>query len=262
MQDKVFPSTFLQSVIIILITLIISSPIVFLEKYFLQFLSEEFFMLISYTFVFFVLISLCYFINFKRNISINIKYKLNNIRLIPLMTLFLITFIIGIDLPIHKLIGNLNTNTLVPVNPFFPLIVTFGALFLAPLLEEIFFRGYVLNGFLSSYSPVKAIFLSAILFGIFHGKPNLIPGAIFLGLIFGYVYYKTNSLGMIILLHFMSNVFGILSSFLNFKLGKPGLQNVNDLYGNITIILLLVAVTLFGASSYYLYKKMKLIKIV
>lgn len=47
----------------------------------------------------------------------------------------------------------------------------FTAVILAPVLEELIFRGIVLEGFLKNYSPVKAILLTNVLFGLAHLNP-------------------------------------------------------------------------------------------
>jgi membrane protease YdiL (CAAX protease family) len=75
----------------------------------------------------------------------------------------------------------------------------------APVIEELIFRGIVLEGFLKRYSPLKAIFWSAMIFGIVHLNPWQFFGAFSLGLIIGWVYWKTQSLipGMVI--HFLNN---------------------------------------------------------
>jgi membrane protease YdiL (CAAX protease family) len=70
----------------------------------------------------------------------------------------------------------------------------------APILEEIFCRGIVLQGLLKNYSPTKAIIISAIFFGLIHLNPWQALPAFFGGLFLGWVYYKTQSVipGMII----------------------------------------------------------------
>lgn len=75
----------------------------------------------------------------------------------------------------------------------------------APLLEELVFRGIVLQGFLKRYSPTKAIVWSAVIFGVAHLNPWQFLAAFSMGLVIGWIYWKTNSLipGMII--HFINN---------------------------------------------------------
>ena len=41
----------------------------------------------------------------------------------------------------------------------------------APVLEELIFRGIILNGLLKRYSPLKSVLISSILFGVVHLNP-------------------------------------------------------------------------------------------
>jgi membrane protease YdiL (CAAX protease family) len=83
-----------------------------------------------------------------------------------------------------------------------------------PILEEILFRGIILDGFLTRYQPGKAIFWSAFLFGLFHLNPwQFIPGFL-TGLLLGYIYLKTRSLIPVILLHLVNNSFSYLIMYI------------------------------------------------
>ncbi len=78
---------------------------------------------------------------------------------------------------------------------------------LAPILEEILFRGIILKGLINNGSqPVAAIIISAVIFGVVHFNPWQFAGALLLGLVLGLVYYKTKSLLMPILLHAFNNL--------------------------------------------------------
>lgn len=57
---------------------------------------------------------------------------------------------------------------------------------LAPVAEEILFRGYILRS-LRPYGKRFAILISAFLFGLFHGNLMQIPYAFLVGLLLGYV---------------------------------------------------------------------------
>jgi membrane protease YdiL (CAAX protease family) len=87
---------------------------------------------------------------------------------------------------------------------------------IGPVLEELLFRGIILEGFLHRYNPVKAIFWSAFLFGLFHMNPwQFIPG-FFSGIILAWIYMKTRSLVPVILIHIVNNS---LSYFVMFIYG-------------------------------------------
>lgn len=77
-----------------------------------------------------------------------------------------------------------------------------------PVCEEVTFRGAIEGYLLKTASPWKAIFISALLFGIIHMNQVQIPFAFALGLLLGWMYYKTGSLLPGILAHFINNAVG------------------------------------------------------
>lgn len=82
----------------------------------------------------------------------------------------------------------------------------------APFFEEWLCRGMVLRGLLQVKKPVWAIIISAAFFAIIHGNPWQALNAFILGVIFGYVYYKTGSLKLTMLMHATNNALAVLMS--------------------------------------------------
>lgn len=81
----------------------------------------------------------------------------------------------------------------------------------APLFEEWLCRGMVLRGMLGNgVKPWIAIILSALFFAIIHLNPWQAIPAFMIGCLFGYVYYKTGSLRLTMLMHFTNNSFALL----------------------------------------------------
>jgi membrane protease YdiL (CAAX protease family) len=76
-----------------------------------------------------------------------------------------------------------------------------------PVLEEYLFRGVLLRGLLRNYRPWVAIWQSALLFGVFHMNPAQSLSAMLLGLLLGWLYYRTQSLALCISLHALNNAF-------------------------------------------------------
>lgn len=123
----------------------------------------------------------------------------------------------------------------------------------APILEEIIFRGIVLEGLLKRYSPLKSILISALFFGIVHLNPWQFLSGFLGGILMGWVYYRTRNLLLPIFLHFVNNLtFTLLSKVMgpeaaiDFKL--------EDFYGGSTSLILVIvgAVIVGGLSVYYL----------
>jgi uncharacterized protein len=75
----------------------------------------------------------------------------------------------------------------------------------APIVEEIIFRGMILRGFLKHYSVKKSILLSALLFGIVHMNPWQFVTAFVAGIILGWWYVKTESIITTIFGHTLNN---------------------------------------------------------
>ena len=75
---------------------------------------------------------------------------------------------------------------------------------LAPVWEELLFRGYVLRA-LRPYGKRFAILGSALLFGLFHGNLLQTPYAVAMGLVFGYMTVEY-SVVWAILLHMFNNL--------------------------------------------------------
>lgn len=89
----------------------------------------------------------------------------------------------------------------------------------APFFEEWLCRGMILRGLLNNkMRPVWAIVISALFFAVIHANPWQAIPAFLLGCLFGYVYYKTGSLKLTMLMHFTNNTLAlIVSSIAAFK---------------------------------------------
>ena len=83
---------------------------------------------------------------------------------------------------------------------------------MAPFFEEWLCRGMILRGLLSGgrMKPVWAIVVSALIFAVIHMNPWQAVPAFLLGCLFGYVYYKTGSLKLTMLMHCVNNTFSVI----------------------------------------------------
>lgn len=91
----------------------------------------------------------------------------------------------------------------------------------APIFEEWLCRGMVLRGLLGdNVKPALAIVISALFFATIHLNPWQALPAFMLGCLFGYVYYKTGSLKLTMLMHFTNNTFALVMSRI------PGLEDM------------------------------------
>ncbi|MEJ7644985.1 MAG: type II CAAX endopeptidase family protein [Chryseolinea sp.] len=123
----------------------------------------------------------------------------------------------------------------------------------APILEELVFRGIILDGFLKKYSPVKSILLSSIIFGVFHLNPWQFITALITGIFSGWVYYKTKKITTSILIHFTNNLLAFV--FMYFMDPKRMLdQTITTFYGGVlnTLAITLGAILVGAICLYYL----------
>jgi len=82
---------------------------------------------------------------------------------------------------------------------------------IAPIVEELIFRGVIMAGFSRIYHPVFAILFSALLFALFHLNPWQFPAAFALGLILGWIRIRTGSVLACIAGHAIHNGLVFLS---------------------------------------------------
>lgn len=77
---------------------------------------------------------------------------------------------------------------------------------IAPLAEEVCFRGAI-QQYLhkNGATPMRAIFVSSVLFAVMHMNPAQIPFAFVVGLILGVFYWKTGSLILPCVIHMVNN---------------------------------------------------------
>jgi membrane protease YdiL (CAAX protease family) len=115
----------------------------------------------------------------------------------------------------------------------------------APVTEEIFFRGLLLRGFLKRYSPAKAIVVSTLLFSLAHLSPAQLAATIGLGLYLGWLYHRTRNLWLPILAHAANNGLAYILAALEVS-KEPARVEEADTLGPWWIGVLAVAAVAFG----------------
>jgi len=89
-----------------------------------------------------------------------------------------------------------------------------GGVIVAPVVEEIFFRGFVFAGLCRRYEWQKAAVISAALFALIHLQLTAVIPIFILGYIFAYLYYQSNSIWPAILMHVATNALGLGMAYL------------------------------------------------
>lgn len=132
---------------------------------------------------------------------------------------------------------------------FMFIAIVFGA----PFFEEYLFRGFMLDGLLENYSPLVAISVSSILFGIMHINPLQLASATIGGFFLGWVYYKSRNLSYCMLIHLIINLTGfILLQQINIE--SIFEKGIVELYGGIgnMICLFIVALLILSTCIWWL----------
>ena len=89
---------------------------------------------------------------------------------------------------------------------YFGMLVFVGVI-IAPLVEEIFFRGFVFSGLLQKYNWKTATFLSSALFAVAHFQLVALIPTFLMGVVFSYLFYRSKSIWPGIILHLVVNSF-------------------------------------------------------
>ncbi len=129
--------------------------------------------------------------------------------------------------------------------------------FVAPVTEELFFRGLVTRGFLSRYSVRTSVMVPSFLFGIMHLNPWQFVSATVMGLLFGWWLVRTRSLWPCLVGHALANSAVLFSSFLPVhipgfntdSLSDPQLEFQPMWFNLLGLALLVAGVWLFAAWS-------------
>ncbi len=90
------------------------------------------------------------------------------------------------------------------------LIFGFMAIFIAPVVEEIFFRGFVYPSIANRYGIIISAIATSFLFGLAHIIAANAIIAFFIGLILVYVYHQTTNLLTPILVHSAFNLISVI----------------------------------------------------
>ncbi|MGQ7869904.1 lysostaphin resistance A-like protein [Sunxiuqinia sp. sy24] len=81
----------------------------------------------------------------------------------------------------------------------------------APIVEELIFRGVIMHGFMRNYPKIIAIVVSALFFALFHLNPWQFSATFLLGLLLGWLMVITRNIFVCIIGHSINNLLVLLS---------------------------------------------------
>lgn len=127
----------------------------------------------------------------------------------------------------------------------------------APIVEELIFRGVILQGFRRNYTAFKAVLMSALLFALFHLNPWQFPATFVLGLLLGWIMIRTNSIILSILGHSINNFLVLLGITFSNEIHSHAiyLMGKEKLYFISTLVILFSLLMIFAFSKKWFRKK-------
>jgi len=123
-----------------------------------------------------------------------------------------------------------------------PITMILSVVIIAPIYEEVIFRGILLKGMASRMNPKLALVVSALFFAVLHLNIPQGINAFLLGLVIGAIYLSTGSIYLSILAHLVNNSVGIsISGLFGFISGKYSIL----LHGVAFIIGIIILIAVF-----------------
>ena len=107
----------------------------------------------------------------------------------------------------------------------------FTSIVIAPIMEEILFRGILQDALMRKYGVFVGILIASAVFGIVHIIPQQVVNAFMIGIVLGYIYYRTGALLPVILIHCINNAI----SYFTWMLNGGTLLSTREQMGNDTL---------------------------
>jgi membrane protease YdiL (CAAX protease family) len=236
---------------IVILGILFLSPVYSL---FNNLIGKEASMLLYYILAIGIPFSIVFTIRKKKTYNTRFNLIIENKKIIPFIILGTIALLFGLIEPIDSLIpmpesikkSLIDFGGQTGICSFILMVIA------APILEELIFRGIILDGLLKLYSPIKSILVSSFLFGFVHLNPWQFITGFIIGIFSGWIYYKTRSLSPSIIIHLTANLCGFSYRYL------MGIDSrINDallkMYSGLTDLILVIAGSLIIISFCYLH---------
>ena len=189
-----------------------------------------------------------------------VKYKLNNI----LKYLLIIPFgvfnmlwanyfvaLLQLVMPKFMLESYTDTQQIIEGGGFLIQLLTAGIV--APIVEELIFRGLVYRRTKKMTGTIAAAILSAALFGVFHGNWVQAPYAFIIGIVAVFVYEKFKSIVAPIMLHMSANILSVLIMTMTSS-DTPTVDSLNiDTLSYVSSLIIFIFITGVLAAVFWSY---------
>lgn len=199
-----------------------------------------------------------WFANRKRSETTETTYNFDAapLKTIALVSIAAMALQIGIVSPIINLIPmpDLMKRVFLQMSERRDLFALIAIVVAAPVLEELIFRGIILDGLLKRYSPLKSILVSSALFGFLHLNPWQFVGAFTIGIFSGWVYHKTKNLSLCVAIHLANNLLVFASAYFSDQNAMMD-QSFFERYGGVmNFIMITVGAIAVAAMCLYLLR--------
>ena len=129
---------------------------------------------------------------------------------------------------------------------------------LPAIFEELFFRGFLFKS-LEKFGVKSKIILSSLFFTFLHFNPLNFVGPLFIGMVYGYLRHRTDSIFPSMICHFFNNSLAVILSY--FVKATPDSADT-DLISNLDIgvahiVVMIVMCIILAAILYFLLKGIK-----
>lgn len=122
-----------------------------------------------------------------------------------------------------------------------PIILILSVAVVAPIYEEIVFRGILLKGMVKKINPAMALIISALFFALVHMNIPQGINAFLLGIVIGAIYLNTGSIYLSIFAHFVNNILAITISSLFMTIVGKYSMGVHGIFLIIGVMLLVIS---------------------
>ena len=260
MKNKAYPSTkqSLGIVGISFVSMIFFFPV---NAYLNEEVGISFSFLVYYVLTMLTPLVLFHFLKKKNEGKVNYQLVPKDGIVIALLLLTTLAIQWGITSPLTDLIPMPDSIKEMFKELFFSMNDVYGFLAVAiaaPVLEELIFRGIILDGLLKRRSKWSAIIISSLLFGLLHLNPWQFVGATILGIFIGWVYSRTHNIMYCMFIHFVNN-FTAYAIGLTDPNGEMLDMSMKEMMGGATNYLLIIGGSLLLGSFgvFYLNQRMK-----
>lgn len=125
------------------------------------------------------------------------------------------------------------------------------AVVIAPVMEELVFRGLILQRLIVKYKPATAVLVSSIIFGLLHVESW--PSATVFGIIMCQLFIHTRNLWVPIMIHIANNVVAVLLNVVHYSNPANALQQgMSGLLWYYLLALLLTPLIVYFIKRYWI----------